>query len=354
MPRRRPISDDDERLPPSILTEPDDPAESALKEILREHGNREVQIKVYRVLEGGKQAYCHTLASHKEATEEHVRALGYGDGEYLLKIIIAGEYRTSVPMVLAAKAAPIAQPNGAASGDSALIQFMKETAARQERMIEALITRGATAEREPITQIVSAVAQMQALNKPPELPVETLMKAIEIGRSLAGGGGEDESFMSTVKEVMKAAAPGFAQALMAGRGVPSEAPRQIAQPSPKGEIVSDNDEKQLKVGIAFLKKKCLAGSNPNLYLALIADGYEDNPLFQALIHRVVTADFASFVSIDPEIGGEPFEPFFRAIYDGLRSAFKTPDPMEANTGGEGRNNGNTPRHVGAGKKRNKG
>ena len=99
---------------------------------------------------------------------------------------------------------------------------------------------------------------------------------------------------------------------------------------------------QLRMAIAFLKKKCLAGSHPQLYIEVVADNYEDDPTYQELIRRVASQDFSEFAAIDPEIGKPPFQPWFKFIFDGLRSRFKPENPVEPSSAGEGGNTSDSP------------
>jgi hypothetical protein len=96
----------------------------------------------------------------------------------------------------------------------------------------------------------------------------------------------------------------------------------------------------LKQAFAFLKRKCLAGSDPGLYIDIIVDN-RDEPTYQKLIHAVLTREFSEFAALDPEIERPPFNEFFRFIYDGLRSVIKGENQMANDTGGKSGDAGNT-------------
>jgi len=206
--------------------------------------------------------------------------------------------------------------------------------------------------REPINDLADAMLKLQTMTQPQqsraEMSPETILQWVQLGREL-GSGGSDESLAGMLKEI----APAAIQALFAARGVTS--PQQLAGMQPangNGGNVDAMLQLKLKAGIAFLKRKCLNNGDPGLYVDFIV-GNQDEPEFQHLIHAAVTKEFSAFVQIDPEIGKEPFEAFFKSIYDGVRqvvSESNTVAVAEAGKGGDGadvRSNG------GSGKKSSK-
>jgi len=94
----------------------------------------------------------------------------------------------------------------------------------------------------------------------------------------------------------------------------------------------------LKGAMDWLKKKALSGSHPGLYVEMIIDNQEDE-LYGRLIHKITNEDFSSFASIDPEIEKPQYSRFFRAIYDGIRSAFIPKNTVAGDFTGK---RGNTP------------
>jgi len=156
------------------------------------------------------------------------------------------------------------------------------------------------------------------------------MKCIELGKSLQGG---DDSFGTTLKEIVKEAAPAIAQMLTA-RAPAAGAPQQQIAESPESQ--KEALDAQMKLGIAFLKKKCINGADPGLYIDLIIDNREEAS-YAGLIHGIISKDFATFAGLDPEIALPAFEPFFRSIYDGLRSAFNPADSVAVHSAGTARN-----------------
>jgi hypothetical protein len=86
------------------------------------------------------------------------------------------------------------------------------------------------------------------------------------------------------------------------------------------------------MGIDFLKRKCLADSDPGLYIDWIIDNREIPP-YDQLIHSILGQPFSAFVQIDPEIGKPPYEAFFTTLYNGIRSEFGGSDPKSVDTSG---------------------
>lgn len=324
---RRPMPDDFE-LPP-------DPDEETIASIVDQFGPGDLQIKVYKIKEGSPE-YCTTLGSPAEANEEHIRGLGYGAGKFLLKIIIDGVFKKSIPIAIAEK-----QGSGSSGGESQIMKMMMEQMNRMEQRLSA-------APREPLSELASAMAQLQGMMpKPQELTPDTILKWIEVGKEIGGGASGGDSFTGMLKEI----APAALQALVRARGNGGMAGHIDSPPSNEAEAKMFA-EMRLKMGIAFLKKKCLAGSDPLLYLEMILDN-RDEAEFQQLIHACLTSDFSAFVQIDPTINDEPFEPFFRAIYDGIRSPPGANDSVDDNSTGKGGDHGDFGNNGTTGKKRGK-
>lgn len=345
-PRPRPRLPLEDELPPPIPPRgaemfeapEDDPGEQALAELRQQFGSGDCQLKVYKV-EDGVEYYIHTYTSPKELNEEAIKKLRKGGGRYIVKAIINGVFRYVIPFAILDDGPAPTVSNGNGTDNAILAMLQKQN----ELLMTAIIRRPEIqGEREPVSQLVDAVAKMQTLNKPPELPVETLMKAIELGKSLAGTGGDD-SLMGLVKEVAKGAAPAIAGMLATRGGVPDNPPMRTVSGVPavtEGQDVNVIELAMLRSGVQFLKKKAIAGSDPELYVHLIADNADD-PKYQKLISRIANQEFSAFISIDPELGQEPFRKFFEHVYNRLRSIFTESDSVEDNSGREGGDNGDT-------------
>jgi hypothetical protein len=173
-----------------------------------------------------------------------------------------------------------------------------------------------------------------------ELPIDTILKCIEIGKSIGGGGAPvDTGFMGILKDILKDVAPVALPLLMGGGARPVGGPAQHvpAIESGGGDMErAAQVEASLREGIAYLKKKCMMGADPDLYLALICDN-ADNEQFSQLVHLATTQEFTLFSKLDPEIEQPPYAAFFRHVYNGIRSAFNSANQVDDNLSRSGGN-----------------
>ncbi len=186
------------------------------------------------------------------------------------------------------------------------------------------------AEREPISDLVQAMVQLQALQPPkPDTSVDTILKCIEIGKSLGGSGGGTD-WGDIIKDVIKEVGPSIAPLIMsASRG---GAPGPNAGALPEGEQKAVIEQQLMKQGIDYLKKKCMMRSDPGLYLDMIIDNAEEFP-YSRLVHLATTQEFSAFAAVDADLSNEPYQTFFKLIYDGLRSHFGKPNSVEHDSAG---------------------
>jgi len=317
------------------------PPETTADNILKQFGPG-VQIKVYKVVRGLRQ-YCGYLTTWSNI-EEDVAALGFGSGEYSISILEDGEVKHVMPLGIAEKVMGAV----ATSGDPSLRVLLDQMA----RLIDRL-ANPPQREREPVNDLADALVKMHGMVQQPQstqLTPATIMEWIQLGKELAGspGGGGDDLW-SVLKEI---GAP-IIQGVMAARNGQQVNPQQIAAPQQQSEgQMRAMLEAKLKLGIMFLKKKALAGSDPELYVDLIVDNRESED-YATLIHTILNGVFSAFIQIDPVINREPFEQFFRAVYDGVRSVFTQKDSVEAAVTGPKGNNGNISHNGSNGAKRGK-
>lgn len=320
-------TDDEEESGPSMLS---DPAEDTYQSYVSQNGQDGVVVKVYRQTEKGK-LYCF-MGAPNEINDESVRLYharqvwGREEGMYYLKVLVHGEFRSEFPLPIAPQVAtPGASPGGDGGADQTIVRMLMEQNAR----LEALLLRGGNQqEREPLSATVEALSKLDQMRGQKELPIDSLMKAIELGKSIAGGNPvEGSEWVGLLREAMPAINGLIGSVMQRNNG--GNQPQQIAGGQQVGVTNEAMLQAQLKAAIAFLKKKCLAGSHPQLYIEVVADNYEDDATYQELVRRVSTQDFPEFAAIDADIAKPPFEPFFRFIFDGLRSRFKPENPVEA-------------------------
>jgi hypothetical protein len=247
-------------------------------------------------------------------------------GQYYARPFVNGEPRESfqIPIAPQVGATVAMDTHGGMAQGGSLVAMLQ---AQLDRL-EAKINMNAQQEREPLGSLADAMLKLQQLTPRQELPVDTLMKAIELGKSM-GPAAEGDDWKSIIGEIVRNGAPLF-------QGIAASLLSKTQQPGNNnggGEQVQVvGDRQRLFAAIQYLKAKCIKGSDPDLYVDLIIDGADDADN-QKLIHAIVTNEFSVFVEIDAELGKPPFHAFFRRVYDGLRSAVEVSNPVEPDTGG---------------------
>ncbi len=301
--------------------------DETLSSVMRGFSTGEVMLKVYKI-QGQEKEYCCYMENPDNLTEQTIADLGYGSGKYVLHILIDGEFKTAYTMRIATKP----QDAQAGSGESTITKLLLERlAALENRLLSA-----PAQQREPINDLADALVKLNQLNgaqreQPREVPVETIMRAIELGKTLNGA---DDSAMGIFKEIAREAGPPLIQAFVQSRQQQQQQGQQMEPPRIPALNPEQLREAQLKEGLAYLKKKCLSGADPGLFTDWIIGNVED-PDYGFLVHKVISETFETFSGHDPEIATPPFVEFFRAIYDGLRSAFSPSNPVVTDTGGTG-------------------
>lgn len=326
LPREEPIEIVDDHEPPSE-------AELSYESFIGGFPQDGLQIKVYR--EGERREYCfrakpHELQDAHEAIRLYHAKQPYcaERGEYTLEVFVNGEARNSFTIYIAPQVpvSPAPSPYGSMAGDSTVRLLMEQNA-----RLEALL-RNQSSDREPIGALADAMLKLQQIQgnaRPQEMPIDTVMKCIELGKTLSGGeGGGGDDWKSILSPILPYVMP-ILQTVMQPK------PPALAQPSPavEGNPASmPNEDQMILAGIQFLKQKCLARAHPGLYVEFVYDN-KDAPQYQGLIRRILAGELSEFAKLDPEITKEPYADFFKYFFDGLRSAFNADNPMAGDTGG---------------------
>jgi hypothetical protein len=242
-------------------------------------------------------------------------------GKFEVRIYVHGEFRDRRFMMIAPR--PGGMTGG--QGDSGIVGLLKE---QIQMLRDEIRSRPNHAPQSSALELAQAVAAMQQLNGGGNKndSVETVRLAMELAKMIKGVPETDDSFMGVVKDVVKESGPGLLQAFMAGSKNPSMMPptglqTPVLPASPEEQITAS-----MKAGIDFLKKKALAGADVGLYIDMAVDNRELET-FAPILHAILTQQFEVFASVDPEIGKPPYAEFFRAFYDGLRSAFSPTDSV---------------------------
>jgi hypothetical protein len=207
-----------------------------------------------------------------------------------------------------------------------MTEMFKMFQAQNERLERQLQQQN----REPLGAMADTLIKLDQLRGgQKELPADVIMRAIELGKSVGGGSGEGD-FTLKILDLLKESLPTI-------KGlIGSFASRNGGAATTEAVV---NDEEMLKVGLTYLKKKALAGSDPALYVHVIVDN-RDETLYDKLIHRILESDFSAFAAIDADISRPEYEPFFRSIYNGIRSVFIESSAVEVDTVREGGDAGN--------------
>jgi hypothetical protein len=315
-----------------------DPDEETYTAFMAKWGREGAKVRVYRVTPQGKQ-YCF-LAAPDEVDPEAIRlfhakqSYAHETGQYLIEVEVNGEVRPPFPILIAPQVGAPGAPEASAGGMSGPMGEMFRMLQAQNERLMALHTQQQTAAaREPIGDLADALVKLDQLRGggSKELPMDTIMKAIQIGKELGPGSGD--SWIALIRESLPALAPAIQSIAGSLAGRAAQTPPQNG-----GETVT-TEEAMMKAGIGYLKKKALAGSDAGLYVDMVVDNRTDAP-YDQLIRRILESDFSAFAAIDPEISRPEYEPFFRAIYDGIRSVFIEQNTVVINPAGQDGDAGN--------------
>lgn len=296
-----------------------------LREIVEQFPHAGITVKLY----DDDGAFCIAMPDPTNIDEEVIRRR-CGHGNFKLRIYVNGKYRQTIPL-------PIRQlhldPSEARNGThSETLQpgshsdFLERQAQRNHELLLAAIgsarTTGPT-----LTEITGALANIDNLRGKQESALDMVLKGIELAKSMNG----DTDWKSDLIRMGKDALPQIMNgvtAIMGNRnnGQQTQIPPVNATNSQDSALPS---AEAIKSGIGYLKKKCLAGVNPDLLIEWVVTNADE---YQGLIRVILNKEFSEFAQYDLEIGSEPFIGWFRALFDGLRSAFSGQDPVDDDTG----------------------
>lgn len=320
---------------------------------------------------------------NEETIAQLHRESKYADqtGVYHLEVEINGECFPMDPIRIAPQKRSLPLPdNSAPWGGVAsynpvadLLREMREESrqAREQtnQILLAIINRPQSSMAEML-QGMASLDQMRTANS--FANPDTLLKYLELGRTLANGNSEgwDGLLRDVVRDVAPAIVPalptilkGFSKAPTAPGPVPTVRPETepVKEPEvlPEGQPMPEQpkpkqepDDRELlanvRGAIQFLKTRCLKQTPPELYVANALDWSED-PIYARIISTITDPDpdaFEKFVSaFDPEIGREPYRGWFLYLFNGIRSELEQANQMVHDSGrnsrdpGDGRHNG---------------
>lgn len=332
---------------------PQDEAEQGYENFVKSFPQEGVVIKVNRITGENGKLYCFRAAPHELGdVQEHLRLFHSKQpfaqevGNYTLEVFVNGELRTTFPQNIAPQAPPqgTAGTMASAPGSDVIRLLMEQNARLEQRLLQVQ-----QHDREPIGALADAmlkIQQIQGGGSKQELPLDTIMKAIELGKDLNAAPNDD--WKSWLMPVLKESLP-VIQGIVAGaRQQQQQALPQQVQPGGQQTVPINTDDQMLHAGIAYLKQKCLSRSHPGLYVDLVFDN-KDNPQYAALIRRILTSEFSEFVSLDPQLGQPPYREFFEFFFNGLRSAFAEDNPLDDDSDGTGGDTANPSSNGSSGK-----
>lgn len=316
----------------------DTPDESeALQEARQKFGPAEVKFKVYKQ-EGGKgSAYCFT--AQDDIDETYIQE-NYGGGKYYVKVFVNNRYAEKHELLIAEKKMAgnpsMMDPNLQPRLDPNNIEarMLREQMVFMQNM---LLERAKNPSQTPVGEMVEAakaIASMGTAHKEDD-GFDKMARMFEFFKSMSGGGGErswQSELISTGKEV---AAPILREIIakqMSGNSVPAPAPNPQMQVVPSGGETMIPPDTAIRQGIEFLKSRAMSGMDPELAVDWIVNNATD-PMYQSFISNILSQPFESMQKLDVSLTQVPYEPWFRALYNGLKEAFSNEQstPMAGDT-----------------------
>lgn len=321
----------EEDSPPEMNFNLEDVREAEqLEEIASQFPNAGITLKLYD--ENG--AYCITIPDPKSIDEELIRKR-CGAGNFRLRIYINGKYRHYIPLPIREvqpDSSVTTPPNSARNGDSSNSHsdFLEKQAQRNHELLLAAISSTRSA-GPSITDLTTALANIDSLRGKQESGVDLIMKGIDLAQRFSG----DTDWKTDLIRMGKDVLPKIADGVTAVMGVRNNGHSQQIQPTVtnnEGEAQTQElpSAEAIRAGIAYLKRKCLNGVDPDLIIDWIVPNADE---YQGLIRVILNKDFSEFAQYDIEIGSEPYLGWFRKLFDGLRSAFSPTDSMDDTSGG---------------------
>lgn len=294
----------------------------AMNAILEQYGVQEngQNFKVFKVVDG-VQRYVFEQATLDEAFIQRER----GGGNYIARFFHNGKYKKSIPVFIEDLPESAHKENGNGTGHQAFL----------EKMLMALILKenNNSGSTPSLTDLTAALANMDQLRGKQENAIDTLIKGIEMGKSLDGGGGSLDwktELLRLAKDNLPGVVDVIQQGIAAKNGQPQPVPVAM-RPGTPVEANPPSEEQQvalmLKHAIGVLKSQFMMGLDGESALALILAN-AGNPQYQSIIRQFLVMSFDELVALDADIGKEPFNTRFRFVHDGLRSAVSEADQVD--------------------------
>lgn len=319
-------------IPEQTSAEPEieDEATVELVKFFRSIGDAANRIKIFKVI-AGERNYC-GMAEPSLVSEDYVLQ-NYGPGKYILQALLDGAYvkggqktiNLYEPPVTArsqAQAQAPVQPQAQAVSELSILQ--SQLARQQELLLELIRTQGGNKPEISITDIMSIMRDMQSMTKSVDMSailpgVMSIFKdTMQLARETAGVSDGKGDWMSLIGKAMDKL-PAIVGQIAGARFKPNNA----AAAKDNGQF-GQTVQEALQNGIAWLKKKALAGKEADLQVAVILDNFEDES-YLVLGRTLLNMPFEDFGKIDPDILQEPLRSWFLRVYNGLKEGMQYVD-----------------------------
>lgn len=314
--RRTIIEEDiDDSLPPEPMLDPD---EETLDDIVAQYGGSDIQFRVQRITPKGLEF----LYSGAERIDPLWLQSRFPEGGEFEVTIIAPNGSSRKVRSLIGRTLPNPGIPGVPGFDVTKALFDRLDRMEQRQAVPA----GSLLEQ---AQAMKILFDMRPQGGATE-GLAQIVDAFKLGMSLKDEAtGKSPGWMELIGDLAKQVLP----VVMSARGIGSPvttSPVNITPAAQVSEGALKQWENQIHEGIAFLKEKALNGSDPLLYVHVIADNAKN---YVPIIRAALDKQFDDFAAIDPEIAQPQYQPFFRTIFDGLRQAFGPDDSMATDIGG---------------------
>jgi len=349
---------------------------------IEEEGGNFANVHIYRLTSRGDLEGV-GVSSVDGMSEEYIRETYGAPATYVLKFKGSdGRFKATKKVKLGLVKIGTPEPHASGSGVPAVATAMQDLLTLQLKMSEqraseqasmintllaGLVNRPQVSTPDPSAMLAAVVSAFAALkgaageSKAVD-PFEHIERVVSLVRDLGGNGGggdQEESVWGVLKsiggKVIDAAAPAIehlARGAVAGTPSPHVATMQQAQrvalpaaENPGGEMPKGPSSiaEWIKVGLAYLKAKALAGKDPELFIEYVFEN-QDEPQNAALIGALRQgATFDHLLQFDADIAQNPvLLNWFQEFYNGLHRELSGNGDGALDTRGPSGDAGNNP------------
>ena len=325
MPRKKKVTTVTEEIPDELIPSgtglPADelPDEyEAVQNVLSQFGETGVKIKVSKQGPKGPE-YCF---STEELDEDYIQQY-FGGGRYVLRIYVNDQFQRSVPLNIADRKAI---PNGPAqhTQNDSVLEMMREHNKTLLTILQSALNGGGA--RSSVSELSAAIKDLGFHNNGNgggmEKMIDVFMKGMELS-DRAGGKGD---WKTELFQVIRDVAPGAMEMMKNNNNQPR--PSTALPPVTPAPAQVTDEHAQIRQLFTYLKTRCMGGVHADLIVEWTVSHSQD-PQYQYFIGFALNTPFEEIVKIDPEVGREPYKPWFESIINGLRLSFTDEDTVES-------------------------